>query len=95
MNTTASKVNGVLDYNAASQTAQASGCWLDQDGSALDVFSEAMKNCAMCGQQPPGPRHVSAFGAGPFCDSCWDRYQSEDVSSNKKLTDAGGRERPN
>lgn len=32
MNTTASKVKGILDYNAASQTAKASGCWLDQDG---------------------------------------------------------------
>jgi hypothetical protein len=55
MNTTASKVNGVLDYNAASQTAKASGCRLDQDGSARPGLT-----CIICMAHPDNRSRIVA-----------------------------------
>ena len=45
-------------------------------------FQKDTKTCVMCKQQPPGARHFSVWGGGPFCDDCWSRYLIGDFLPN-------------
>lgn len=62
----------------------------DTSGSALVDFTQAIKTCCMCKQQPLGPRHFSTFGAGPFCSECWHRYMLDpNEVPNTQVRDGG------